>query len=523
METTNTNSAKSLYEKWASDREPFLRRARECSLYTIPFLIPPEGHKGTSDFATPWQGIGAWGVNSLTAKLLLALLPPNAPFFRYKISDQALKELGGSPDMRAKIEESLAGIEREIKNEIESSSIRVGIYESLRNLLVAGNSLIYLPTTGGVRIFRLDRYVVKRDAMGNVIHIITKENVSPLLLPPEVQSAISKEEVEERDSRKLSDEHDVELYTHVCREKNKWSVYQEVKGVRIKGSEGSYPLNKSPWIPIRFTRIDGEDYGRGYVEEYLGDLKSLEGLSQAIVEGSAAAAKVLFLVKPNGTTKGKKLAAAKNGSIVEGNAEDVSTLQLEKFSDFRVASETIQKIQERLSNAFMMNSSASRNAERVTAEEIRFMASELEATLGGVYSILSIELQLPLVSNTQFRMERQRKLPVLPKGTVTPVIVTGMEALGRGNDLNKLTTFSNVIGTALASEVVTRELNVGDYITRVGTSLGIDMAGLVKSEEQKAQEAQAAQQQAMLQQAVAPATQAAGRVIEKGMTNNGTN
>ncbi|WP_416142518.1 portal protein [Escherichia coli] len=45
----------------------------------------------------------------------------------------------------------------------------------------------------------------------------------------------------------------------------------------------------------------------------------------------------------------------------------------------------------------MPNSAVQRTGERVTAEEIRYVASELEDTLGGVYSILSQELQLPLV------------------------------------------------------------------------------------------------------------------------------
>ena len=56
-------------------------------------------------------------------------------------------------------------------------------------------------------------------------------------------------------------------------------------------------------MPLRFSTVDGEDYGRGRVEEFLGDLKSLEALSQAIIEGSAAAAKVVFTVSPSATTK----------------------------------------------------------------------------------------------------------------------------------------------------------------------------------------------------------------------------
>jgi hypothetical protein len=308
------------------------------------------------------------------------------------------------------------------------------------------------------------------------------------------------------------------MYTHIYRDGNKWQVYQEIKGNKIPGTEGSYPIDKSPWIPIRFTKIDGEDYGRGYVEEYLGDLKSLEGLSQAIVEGSAAAAKVLFMVNPNGVTDMAQLAEADNGSFVEGTQADVSALQLQKFNDFRVALETVNTINERLSFAFLLNSAVQRSGERVTAEEIRYMANELESALGGIYSILSQEFQLPLVKRIMFQMERGKRLPTLPEGTVEPVIVTGMEALGRGNDLARLDQFISVVQQIPDAAGM---INWTDYLTRRGTALGIDMKGLVKSEEQVAQEQQQAQQMAMMQQAMNPAIQAGGKIVQESMKQNG--
>jgi hypothetical protein len=138
--------------------------------------------------------------------------------------------------------------------------------------------------------------------------------------------------------------------------------------------------------------------------------------------------------------------------------------------------------------AFLLNSSVQRNGERVTAEEIRYVASELEDGLGGVYSILSQEFQLPFVTRIMWQMERQKKLPPLPKGLVRPVITTGLEALGRGHDLTKLDTLLQRL-QPLGPEVIATYLKVGDYITRVGTSLGIDMAGLVatQAEVQQAQ------------------------------------
>jgi len=274
-------------------------------------------------------------------------------------------------------------------------------------------------------------------------------------------------------------------------------------------------------MALRFIAIDGQEYGRSFVEEIVGDLKSLEALTRAIVEGSAASAKLLFLVRPNGTTKMRSIADAPNGAIISGAIEDVTTLQANKFNDFRVAQETMNVISERLAYSFLLNSSVQRNAERVTAEEIRYMAQELETALGGIYSVLSQEFQVPMVNLLLAKMQKEGKMPKFPKDTLKPQIVTGLEALGRGQDLNKLSQFLQML-QPLGAEVIASELNVSDYLARLGASLGIDTQGLVKSEEQKMQEQQAQQeqmqQQQMMQMAekgVAPAVKGASDAMQQ--------
>ena len=93
---TGINSEQSLesrYNNKAQERELYLERARDCSELTIPTLIPQDGYTGAEDFETTYQGIGARGVNNLASKLLLSLLPPNAPFFRLAIDNFAVREL----------------------------------------------------------------------------------------------------------------------------------------------------------------------------------------------------------------------------------------------------------------------------------------------------------------------------------------------------------------------------------------------------------------------------------------------
>ena len=111
--------------------------------------------------------------------------------------------------------------------------------------------------------------------------------------------------------------------------------------------------------------MDGEHYSRSYVEEYIGDLKTLEGLSKAIAEMSAIAASVIYLVRPNGVTQPSKIMKTKNGGFVTGNKEDVTCLSLDKTQDMQIAKMTADAIESRLSYAFMLNSAVQRSGERV--------------------------------------------------------------------------------------------------------------------------------------------------------------
>lgn len=509
-EVDSDDSAKSLYEQLESNRLVFLERARDSAKLTIPTLVPPAGYGPHTKYDTPYQSIGSRGVNNLSSKLLLALLPPNAPFFRLAVDPFELQKSANDKEnveaLKTELEKALSKIERLVMQEVETSALRVGTYEALRSLIVSGNALVYLPEEGGMRVFRLDSYVVKRDPSGNVTHIVVKEKVSPLALPENAKELITGDtESAENDS--------VEVYTKIERdeEDGSFEIYQEINGEEVPESRGVYTENKLPWIALRFIRVDGEDYGRGFVEEYIGDLRSLEALSKAAVESTAASSKVVFMVDPTGTTRIKTLAEAENGAFISGKSTDVTALQADKRADLQVVNTLIEQISVRLSFAFLLNSAVQRQAERVTAEEIRFMAQELETTLGGAYSILSQEFQLPLVQMVIDRMNKQRRLPKLSNKLVKPMIVTGVEALGRGNDLTKLDQFIAGMTQALGPAAL-QYINISEYLARRAASLGIDSENLIKTQEDIAAEQQQAQQMQFMNQMGPDALKAAAQV-----------
>lgn len=501
-------TAARLYSELESHRHSYLLRGRDCSRLTVPTLLPDEGSTDATKFPTPFQGMGARGVNHLAASLLMSLLPPNQPFFRLVLDEEAVRALGQAEEYKTEIDQTLSSIERAVMQEIETMAIRSAVFEALKHLIVTGNALVYLGEDG-IRVFHLDRYVVKRDPSGKVLKIVVKETVSPIELPEEAQQFVQGKR--EMDSS-------VDLYTCIHNTgKGRYEAYQEVAGMVLQSSYGSYSEAAMPWLALRMNRVDGESYGRGYVEEYLGDLRSLEALSQAIVEGSAAAAKVLFLVNPNGMTRADVLAKSPNGAIREGLATDVSTLQLQKQADFGVALQAIGGIRERLNYAFLLAESTIRNAERVTAEEVRLTTAAVERQLGGIYSILAQEFQLPLVNRLMEVMARKKKMPKVPKEFVKPMIITGIDALGRGNDLVKLDALLAGVAQTFGPQAVAQYINAGEYLARRAAALGIDTKGLIKSDEDMANEGNRAMMAAMTEKLGPSVVGQAGKMMESGM------
>jgi len=432
-------------------------------------------------------------VNSLASKLLFALLPPSTAFFKLSIDSlELLKQ--GQEGLETEIDKGLRSIETALMNEIEISNDRVAMFEALKHLIVGGNVLLYL-TDDGLKVYPLSKFVCKRDAVGNVLEIITKESVHPQALPAEFIEQIKKKENYDTDSM----DSDLDIYTYVKRSDDNYFWYQECKGEKIPGTDGKSKLNVSPWIVLRFVRVDGEDYGRGYVSEYKGDLISLEALMQAIIEGAAASAKTLFLVNPNGVTRAATLAKAPNGAIREGSAADISVMQVNKGADFQVSFSAIQRIESRLEYAFLMARSVQRDAERVTAAEVTMMANELENSLGGIYSILTQEFQLLYLKRRMHMLVRSGKAPQLPEKLVKPKIVTGVQGLGRGNDRNKLIEFIGTVSQALGPDIMRQYMNVDEAIKRLANSIGIDTANLVKTPEEIQAEMEAMQQQQLIQ------------------------
>lgn len=479
-------SAKSVWERENGNRQAVLDRARECSRLTIPGLLPPQGHTEQTPLPTPFQSIGAKGVTTLASKLMLALLPPGLPFFRFKLRNsivQELKEAGTYDDVLLK----LSSYEQEVTEYTDGLNVRPLLIEALKHLIVVGDVLVSY-RDGTVMVYRIDQYVVVRTPDGKPVLVVVREQVHPKAL----KRAVRIEAEIPEDHKSL-----VDVFTMIeWDEDGRVYEQQQINGRIIADSQADYPRDRCPWLPLRWQAVPNHNYGRSLCEEYLGDLVSTDGLSESIISFAAVAAKILFLVAPASSTDFKEVTAAASGTAIQGRRADIEVLQLEKFADFRVAKETLEIVDRRISEAFLIRAGSTRDAERVTAEEIKLLAQELEDVLGGTYTVLGSELMLPFARLTLADMERAGELPSLPASLVKPAIVTGFEAIGRNHSVNRLRSFLGDLGAvdptfaSIKLPVVSKRLAVGHGVSEPETL--IKSAEEMQEEQRQAQVADAA-------------------------------
>ena len=499
-------TAAARYARLTSNRSVFLDVARECSRLSVPYLMPPSGSASGTKLQTPWQAVGAKGVNVMASKLMLSLFPVNQKFFKLQISDGKLAQ---DPEVdaaaRSEIDLVLSKMERVVMQHVNESSDRVVLHQAFKHLVVTGNVLLFLGKKG-IKLYPLDRFVCVRDGEGTVTEIVTVEAIDRQFLPKDFFRKTPKTDAFVQPDNHTGDDgagsiadlkldphnNEIAVYTWAKLQDGQWRWHQEADDRVIPDTESAAPKSKTQWLALRFNVVDGEDYGRGRIEEYLGDLKSLESLSQAIVEGSAAAAKVIFTVSPSATTKPNQLAQAQSGAIIQGRPDDVGVIQVGKTADFKTAYDMISMLTQRLAEAFLVLNV--RQSERTTAEEIRAVQNELNEQLGGIWGNLTTELLQPYVNRKLSELQRAKMLPSFPKGMIFPTVVAGLEGVGRAQDREALMLFMQTISQTLGPEVMSNFLKPSEAIKRLAASAGIDYLGLVKTDEELAQEQQASQQ-----------------------------
>lgn len=512
---SEAHTACARYQTLASVRETILHRAREVSLLTIPYLYPEAGFNYSSKLHTPWQSIGSRGILQLAAKLSTIIAPPGIPFFRLKLSASKANSL--PPEQSSAIDEALSLVEQDLLSGMERRGERLAINSAVLHLLVSGNCVIYFGREK-TKVYGLDQYVVRLDGDGSIMELVIEEELdrSSLTEAQTLQLNTQITEHEQLDEK-------TKIYTVVRWEDGKYAEYQEVCGIELDGTRTSHDEDDLPYSAISWTREDGEDYGRSFGEQYLGDLKAAERLSMSLIRLGIHASRVNPLVNPSGLTKIDDVINAADGQPIPGRDEDVTFMNMEKTADMQVIQVLLDKIEQRLAFAFLLNSAIQRNGERVTAQEILYMSQEVDGGLGGTLAVLNNSIQRPYVMMSLKRAQSEGTLKQFDLKLLDIAIITGLDALGRSQELQKLDMFIREIAQTFGPDAVSTYVNTSEYLSRRAAAVGLNRTGLIRTEDEVQAMRQQAQQAQMMQQAIGPGINAYANLSKAQMEQENAN
>ena len=494
MQMKDPHQIDSIWAAMDTEKGDLIERSETYSRWTVSAIMPPDGGDGVEQVKGNVHS-GARLVNHLANRIVDVLFPITRPFFTVAMTPEAQlkleQELGDEEagKMQESIRDATAKLEKVAMRKLSLTEYRPTAILACKHLIVTGNALLRRMPDGKRVLYPVDRYGVRRDILGQEIEVVLSDKKMFSTFTEEMQELI----LAAHPATKPEDV--VQLLTHYKKDGKRWTINQEAEGVNLQNekhqNETDYDLLLLDWM-----LHPAENYGRGLVEDHAATFHSVDVTNEAILDLMSIIADVKFFVRP-GSPLSHDLAAlnsAPRGTYWPGNADDISVPEMRARNDLATMIEVVARWEADLSQAFLMSSV--RNAERVTAEEIRMVANELESSFGGLYSQLAQKWQQKEAEYAISKVDFAKEIGSI--GDMFEVVVTtGLESLSREGQIDNLRL---AIGDLQMMEAVPEDLrgamNSLRFAKFVFTNRSVDLKAFLNTQEEMQANQEAAMQQA---------------------------
>lgn len=493
---TDKPCGKGIWDSMTADRETMMSRKERLAEVTIPSTLPDKNYKVKNEAMTNGaSSLGTQGATNIVNKLMLAMFAPGVSFMKLELATAVKAKFLEQMQLKddSLLTDVLAEGEREALRVLEQSGSRPALYEGLAALVCVGDVLMDLSDSSVISFISLRDYAVERNRKGVVLRLIFREITR-------VQDLEKEAEMEYRRAIPTCKPMDkVTVYTTVRLTRGMYRSTLYVDDVELSARHsGKWKSENLPYRALTWRLPIGQDYGVSLAEDYSNDLGTHDIISESMADGAVLASQFRWACNPTGITQPEDVMKGANGDVIPADPKDLSLI----FANMGNQLETIMRTEEvyarRLGRGFLLNTAVTRNSERTTAEEVRIQAIELEQSLGGVYSRLAIDMQAP-IARWQLKAAN-----INIRGTkIEPTIITGLDALSRSAELQRMMGFLSDVSTLASIPAETRlMLNEEPIISDMAAGRGVNRRKYVATvDEINARRQEAAQSEAN-QQAV---------------------
>jgi len=364
------------------------------------------------------------------------MFPHDRPFYTYALTPESQlaleKEVGEEVGKLAEVvRKSTARIEQVGMRMLKMTAYRPQVVMALKHMIITGNAMLKRQKSGARVVYGIRDFAIRRDIEGNMTEAMLKDNKRFGNLKPAVKDTLRSAKAD------YTEESAVTLYSHYkLQEDGRWLFEQAADNVMLNAPQ-FFTAKELPILPLTWSLAKGENYGRGLVEDNAISFHNIDVLTAALVDLMGIMADLKFLVKPGSLLDVAELNASPRGSYHVGNEGDISVPEIVARGDIQVIATALDKWERDLAQTFLLNSASTRDAERVTAEEIRVNARELESAYGGLYSKLALDWQQQEADYVTNKIDFQKHLGADAQ-LFEVVVVTGLESLSREGQLDAL-------------------------------------------------------------------------------------
>ena len=475
-----------------------IQKAVDLAGTTLPAIMQDatKGQGMPSVLSYDYQSEGAYLVNNLTSKLVGALFPAGRPFFRLKI-DSGLEAMASEAGIAAEtLAAGAAELERLGTEQLFKNSALSTLHAVLRLLIVTGNALMFRDQLNGrFIVWNLHSYAVRRDQYSRVQEVILKETIRFSDLSPEHKEAHLAQKPQARPEDVLS----VYTYVQYDRSVDDLACVQTFVEDKPVDEPAVYPEHLCPYMALAWNIQHGEHYGRGYVEEYSGDFAKLSTLSEYLTLYEVDSLEILNLVDESAGGVIDEYIDAETGAFVTGRDGAITAYERGDYNKIAQILNDLSLVQQRLARAFMQGGQQ-RQAERVTAEEVRGVAQEAESLLGGTYSVLAESLQAPLaylcMHEVALHSNDTNLIYEIMQQHYRPEILTGIPALTQASDTHNLIQAVQELSVIVpALQEMSQRFDIEAIIEMVMHNNSVPLEQISKTPEQLEEEARMQQEQ----------------------------
>lgn len=444
-------------------------------------------------------------VKNFNTKQKKALFPANRPFFVYDLPIQQRQILEANNTQKLAMDratEVAAGWALEFLQNTKK------VYRNLPNLFDAltmtGNSMMFMghKKEDPAVFISPANFVVRRTQSGMEREAIIREVIALTDLSPELQTVVKEnyKVPEQAFSNKQVEQPElttIQKFTYIEYELDGSCQYTEyVENIKV-GATKKVPKEEPRFIIVAPNRPEGANYGVGIVQQCLPSILQLYGGAKAIANVNALIGEAKYYAKPNMVGGIRQMQQGGSGKyLVVNNPDDIGMLPVTNIN-INPSEVATAMAKEEIAKTFIMTGDAVRDAERVTAFEIRKMADDITSVHDNWLADIAEQLQEKLVQYATYHMDLTNSEGVPVKDNLLEMqvkIITGSDAIDKVSESDNLLTAIQEFGVFTTINPEDKSIFKRDKVaSTMLKARGVASSEYIKSDEELAAEAEAAQ------------------------------